>query len=256
MKKTYILPFLFLALGAGKSFAQTQTAKGFAFAEKQTDLMLKEVAEAKKTAKPGLVSPRSVDKGELVMVPSKDWCSGFFPGELWYLYQYTKNPKWLNEAKAYTANIEQEKTNGTTHDMGFKIYCSVGNGYKLTKDPHYKEVIVEAAKTLSTRFNPKVGSIKSWDNRKEWQFPVIIDNMMNLEMLFEASKLSGDKTFYNIAVTHANTTMKNHFREDNSSFHVVAYDPETGAVVHKQTHQGIADASAWARGQAWGLYDS
>jgi rhamnogalacturonyl hydrolase YesR len=254
MKKKHILPLLFLALSAGKGFAQTQTAKAFAFAEKQTDLMLKEVAEAKKTAKPGLVSPRSLDKGELVMVPSKDWCSGFFPGELWYLYQYSKNKKWLNEAKAYTANIEQEKTNGGTHDMGFKIYCSVGNGYKLTKDPHYKEVILEAAKTLSTRFNPTVGCIKSWDNRKDWKFPVIIDNMMNLELLFEASKLSGDPSFYKIAVSHANTTLKNHFRDDNSSFHVIDYDPETGAVLHKQTHQGIADGSAWARGQAWGLY--
>jgi unsaturated chondroitin disaccharide hydrolase len=254
MKKKHILPLLFLAFGAGKGFAQTQTAKAFSFAEKQTDLMLKEVAEAKKTAKPAMASPRSVDKGELVLVPSKDWCSGFFPGELWYLYQYSKNKKWLNEAKAYTANIEQEKTNGSTHDMGFKIYCSVGNGYKLTKDPHYKEVILEAAKTLSTRFNPTVGCIKSWDNRKEWKFPVIIDNMMNLELLFEASKLSGDPSFYKIAVSHANTTLKNHFRDDNSSFHVIDYDPETGAVLHKQTHQGIADGSAWARGQAWGLY--
>jgi hypothetical protein len=254
MKKKYIFPLLFLALSAGKTFAQNEAAKGFAFAEKQTDLLLKETAEAKKTAKPGMVSPRSVEKGELVLVPSKDWCSGFFPGELWYLYQYTKNPKWLNEAKAYTANIEQEKTNGGTHDMGFKIYCSVGNGYKLTKDAHYKEVILEAAKTLATRFNPTVGCIKSWDNRKDWKFPVIIDNMMNLELLFEASKLSHDSSFYKIAVSHANTTMKNHFRDDHSSFHVIDYDPETGKVLHKQTHQGYADNSAWARGQAWGLY--
>lgn len=254
MKKKHILPFLLLALTGAKAMAQNQTAKGFAFAAKQTELMLKEVAEAKKAAKPELVSPRSLEKGELVLVPSKDWCSGFFPGELWFLYQYTKDPKWMTEAKAYTANIEQEKTNGGTHDMGFKVYSSVGNGYKITKDPHYKEVLLEAAKTLSTRFNPTVGAIKSWDNRKNWQFPVIIDNMLNLELLFEASKLSGDKTYYNIAVSHANTTMKNHFREDNSSFHVIDYDPATGKVLHKQTHQGIADGSAWARGQAWGLY--
>lgn len=254
MKKKYILPFLLLALTGAKAIAQDQTAKGFAFAAKQTDLMLKEVAEAKKTAKPDMVSPRSMEKGELVLVPSKDWCSGFFPGELWFLYQYTKDPKWMTEAKAYTANIEQEKTNGGTHDMGFKVYTSVGNGYKLTKDPHYKEVLLEAAKTLATRFNPTVGAIKSWDNRKNWQFPVIIDNMLNLELLFEASKLSGDKTYYNIAVSHANTTMKNHFRDDNSSFHVIDYDPATGKVLHKQTHQGYADGSAWARGQAWGLY--
>ncbi|MES2279285.1 MAG: glycoside hydrolase family 88 protein [Bacteroidota bacterium] len=256
MKKKYILPFLFLALCSANGFAQAPTAnaKAFAFAEKQTNLMLKEVAEAKKTAKPDMVSPRSLEKGELVLIPSKDWCSGFFPGELWYLYQYTKNPKWMAEAKAYTANIEQEKTNGGTHDMGFKVYTSVGNGYKLTKDAHYKEVLLEAAKTLSTRFNPTVGCIKSWDNRKNWKFPVIIDNMLNLELLFEATKLSGDSSFYKIAVSHANTTMKNHFRDDYSSFHVIDYDPETGKVLHKQTHQGYADGSAWARGQAWGLY--
>jgi unsaturated chondroitin disaccharide hydrolase len=254
MRKIKVLLLVLLGLAAGQAFAQTETAKGFAFAEKQTEVLLKETAEAKKTAKANMVSPRSVEKGELVLIPAKDWVSGFFPGELWYLYQYTKNPKWLTEAKAYTANIEQEKTNGGTHDMGFKIYCSVGNGYKLTKDPHYKEAILEAAKTLSTRFNPTVGSIKSWDNRKDWKFPVIIDNMMNLELLFEASKLSGDQSFYKIAVAHANTAMKNHFRDDYSSYHVIDYDPETGKVLHKQTHQGYADASAWARGQAWGLY--
>jgi unsaturated chondroitin disaccharide hydrolase len=252
--KKYIFPILLAGLTTTKTFAQNDAANGFAFAEKQTEILLKEVPEAKKTAKPGMVSPRTVDKGELVLIPSKDWVSGFFPGELWYLYQYTKDPKWMTAAKAYTADIEQEKNNGGTHDMGFKVYTSVGNGYKLTKDAHYKEVLIEAAKTLSTRFNPTVGCIKSWDNRKEWKFPVIIDNMLNLELLFEASKLTGDQSFYKIAVSHANTTMKNHFRDDYSSYHVIDYDPETGKVLHKQTHQGFADASAWARGQAWGLY--
>lgn len=251
----HLLAFLFIGTITTSAFAQTDVPKAFAFAEKQTDVLLKETAAAKaKSGKSNLVSPRALENGELVLVPSKDWCSGFFPGELWYLYQYTHNEKWLKEARAFTANIEPEKTNGGTHDMGFKIYCSVGNGYKLTKDPHYKAVLLEAAKTLATRFNPKVGCIKSWDNRPAWKFPVIIDNMLNLELLFEASKLSGDKTYYKIAVSHANTTMKNHFRADYSSYHVVDYDPETGAVLHKQTHQGYADNSAWARGQAWGLY--
>lgn len=252
--KKHIFPILFLGFITTGAFAQNDAPKAFAFAQKQTTLMLKEVAEAKKTAKPGLVSPRSLEKGELVLVPSKDWCSGFFPGELWYLYQYTKDPKWMEQAKIFTANIEQEKTNGSTHDMGFKLYSSVGNGYKLTHDAHYKEVLLQGAKTLSTRFNPVVGCIRSWDHHTNWKFPVIIDNMINLELLFEATKLSGDSSFYKIAVSHANTTMKNHFRDDYSSFHVVDYDPQTGKVLHKQTHQGYADGSAWARGQAWGLY--
>ncbi len=253
MKKLYIVICL-VAITQFSAFAQNDAAKGFAIAERQTDLMLKEIEQAKAAGKTG-VSPRSLSPtGDLVLVPSKDWCSGFFPGELWYLYNYTNDKKWLELAKTYTSNIEQEKTNGGTHDMGFKIYCSVGNGYRTTKDEHYKEVILEAAKTLATRFDPKVGSIKSWDNRPLWKFPVIIDNMMNLELLFKATKFSGDSSYYKIAVSHANTTMKNHFRADYSSYHLVSYDPETGAVIKKQTWQGYADESAWARGQAWALY--
>jgi uncharacterized protein YyaL (SSP411 family) len=139
--------------------------------------------------------------------------------------------------------------------MGFKIYCSYGTGYGITKDAAYKEVIIQSAKTLSTRFNSTVGCIRSWDHHKEqWGYPVIIDNMMNLELLFAATRLTGDSSYYKIAVSHANTTMKNHFRADYSSYHVVDYDTLTGKVVKRQTHQGYADESAWARGQAWGLY--
>jgi rhamnogalacturonyl hydrolase YesR len=193
--------------------------------------------------------------GNLKLVNSRDWTSGFFPGDLWFLYEYTGKKEWKQQAESFTANIEREKTNGGTHDMGFKIYCSVGNGYRLTKDPHYKEVLIESAKTLSTRFNKKAGVIRSWDHHKEqWAYPVIIDNMMNLELLFAATKLTGDSSFYKIAVTHANTTMKNHYRPDNSSYHVVDYDTATGNIRAKQTAQGYADESAWARGQSWGLY--
>lgn len=235
--------------------AQVSIPKIFASAEKQTDLMVREINKARAADKPGLVSPRTLDEhGNLALVASKDWCSGFFPGELWYLYEFTGNEKWRNLAETFTGNIEQEKTNGSTHDMGFKVYCSVGNAYRLTKNAHDKDVIIDAAKTLASRFNPTVGCIKSWDNRKNWQFPVIIDNMLNLELLFAATRLTGDSSYYKIAVSHALTTMKNHFRPDYSSFHVVNYEPVTGAVLHKQTHQGYADGSAWSRGQAWGLY--
>jgi unsaturated chondroitin disaccharide hydrolase len=256
MKTKYFIALALLNLLAINAFSQTDVAKAFSFAEKQTTLLLKEVDHNKTdTGKTHLVSPRSLNAdGKLVMIPSKDWCSGFFPGELWFLYEYSKDKAWMELAKKFTANIEGEKTNGVTHDMGFKIYNSVGNGYRLTKDQHYKDVIIEGAKTLSTRFNPVVGSIKSWDNRKQWKFPVIIDNMLNLELLFEATRLTGDSSYYKIAVVHANTAMKNHFRADYSSYHVIDYDPETGKVLHKQTHQGYADESAWARGQAWGLY--
>jgi rhamnogalacturonyl hydrolase YesR len=227
----------------------------FSDAEKQTKLALQEIPKAKKD-KPDLVSPRTLDStGNLKLVNSRDWTSGFFPGILWSLYEYTGNKEWKQHAENFTTNIEREKTNGGTHDMGFKVYCSFGTGFRLTKDQHYKEVIIESAKTLSTRFNDKAGVIRSWDHHKEqWAYPVIIDNMMNLELLFAATKLTGDSSFYKIAVTHANTTMKNHFRPDNSSYHVVDYDTATGNVRAKQTAQGYADESAWARGQSWGLY--
>lgn len=254
--KRQILPLLLMSGITTGISAQDISSKAFQFAEHQTKLLLAETAAAKKELnKPNLLSPRTLDKnGKLVLVSSKDWCSGFFAGNLLFLYEYSGDKSWLERSEPFVAGMEGEKTDGGTHDMGFKLYNSVGNAYRLTHEQKYKDDIIQAAKTLITRFNPTIGCIKSWDNRREWKFPVIIDNMMNLELLFEATKLSGDSSFYKVAVTHANTTLKNHFRADNSSYHVIDYDPETGKVLHKQTLQGFADSSAWARGQAWGLY--
>ena len=245
-----------LALLQTAAFAQkVDIKKAFNHAEKQTSVMLQEVEKVKNPAKPDVIFPRTLDNGNLKLVASRDWTSGFFPGVLWFLYEYTGNAEWQKQARKFTADMEKEKLNGTTHDMGFKVYCSVGTGLRLTGDPHYKEVVIQSAKTLATRFNPKTGVILSWDHsRDKWVNPVIIDNMMNLELLFEATKLTGDSTFYRIAVSHANTTMKNHFRPDYSSYHVIDYDPQTGAVLKKNTHQGYSHESAWARGQGWAVY--
>lgn len=236
------------------SFGQkVNVAKEFKYAEEQTNYML----EALKTAdtSKGQFSPRTFENGKLKLVNSKDWTSGFFPGILWFLFDYTKDEKWKKQAEIFTAKMEKEQYNKTTHDLGFMIYCSVGNGYRLTNNENYKNVIIQAAKSLSTRFNAKAGVIRSWDhNQDRWKYPVIIDNMMNLELLFNATKLTGDSSFYKIAVSHANHTMINHFRPNYSSYHVVDYNPETGEVIQKNTAQGYSDASAWARGQAWGLY--
>jgi len=236
------------------SFAQkVDVSKQFKYAEEQTNYMLQAVKTAD-TSK-GKFSPRTFENGQLKLVASGDWTSGFFPGILWFLYDYTKDQKWKTQAELYTAKVEKEQYNTGTHDLGFMVYCSAGNAYRLTKSEHYKQVIIQAAKSLSKRFNPKAGVIKSWDHSQDrWKYPVIIDNMMNLELLFEATKLTGDSSFYKIAVSHANHTILNHFRPDYSSYHVVDYDPETGAVRQKNTAQGYSDASAWARGQAWGLY--
>ncbi|GAB4001954.1 glycoside hydrolase family 88 protein [Spirosoma daeguense] len=231
----------------------------FKQAEQQTQLLLTDVATASQAASgksPAQVSPRALNaSGELQLVPARDWTSGFFAGELWYLYEYTGQKSWADQARIYTAKLENEKMNAGTHDMGFKLYCSYGNGYRLTRDNTYREVIIQGAKTLIKRFKPAAGIIRSWDHHKDvWQCPVIIDNMMNLELLFAATRLTGDSTYYKIAVTHARTTMKNHYRSDNSSYHVIDYDTLTGNVLKKNTHQGYSHESAWARGQAWGLY--
>lgn len=187
--------------------------------------------------------------------PSQDWTSGFLPGNFWYLYRLTGNEVFKDKAAEWTQFIEKEKYNDGTHDMGFKVFCSFGNGYQITGNERYKRTIIESAKTLSTRFNENIGCIRSWDwNRDVWEYPVIIDNMMNLELLFEATRMSKDSSFHKIAIKHANTTLKNHFRADNSSFHVVVYDSISGKVKDKVTHQGYSNKSAWSRGQAWGIY--
>ena len=234
----------------------TKIDNAMARANEQLRYALKCTAEARKTAKGDRITPRSIGKdGNLVLVGPKDWCSGFFAGTLWQMYQYSHEQYWRENAVSNTWLIESAKWHRGTHDLGFMIGDSFGKAYQLTKEQSYRDVMLQAARTLCTRFSPKVGCIRSWDhNADKWKFPVIIDNMMNLEMLFEAYQLTGDKSFYDIAVSHANITMKNHFRDDYSSFHVVDYDPVTGAVRSRVTHQGYSDGSFWSRGQGWALY--
>lgn len=181
------------------------------------------------------------------------WCSGFYPGSLLYIYEQTKDQATLTEANRILKVLEKEKFNTSTHDLGFMMFCSFGNAKDIYPKPEYKDILIQSAKSLASRFDPKVGCIKSWDSNKN-EYLVIIDNMMNLELLFWATKVTGDSSYYKIAVTHANTTMKNHFRPDYSSYHVINYNATTGEVQQKRTAQGFADESAWARGQAWGLY--
>lgn len=234
----------------------TKLDNAMANADEQLHYALKCTSEARKTAKGNKVNPRSIDKeGNLVLVGPKDWCSGFFAGTLWQMYQYSHMQFWRENAVSNTWLIESAKWHKGTHDLGFMIGDSFGKAYQLTGEQSYRDVMLQAARTLCTRYSPKVGCIRSWDhNADRWTFPVIIDNMMNLEILFEAYKLTGDKSFYDIAVSHANVTMKNHFRDDYSSYHVVDYDPVTGTVRSRVTHQGYSDDSFWSRGQGWALY--
>ncbi|MEP6465422.1 MAG: glucuronyl hydrolase [Parafilimonas sp.] len=181
------------------------------------------------------------------------WCSGFYAGSLLYIYEQTKDTVLYNEALRMLALLSKEQYNTTTHDLGFMMYCSFGNAFRLNSNNQWKQILLNSAKSLASRFNPTVGCIRSW-NAKPSDFLVIIDNMMNLELLFWATHETGDSSFYNIAVTHANTTMMHHFRNDYSSYHIVNYNPQTGAVQQRKTAQGASDSSAWARGQSWGLY--
>lgn len=234
----------------------TKLDNAMANADEQLHYALKCTSEARKTAKGNKVNPRSIDKdGNLVLVGPKDWCSVFFAGTLWQMYQYSHMQFWRENAVSNTWLIESAKWYKGTHDLGFMIGDSFGKAYQLTGEQSYRDVMLQAARTLCTRYSPKVGCIRSWDhNADRWTFPVIIDNMMNLEILFEAYKLTGDKSFYDIAVSHANVTIKNHFRDDYSSYHVVDYDPVTGTVRSRVTHQGYSDDSFWSRGQGWALY--
>ena len=181
------------------------------------------------------------------------WCSGFYPGSLFYLFEQTKDSALYHEATRMLGLLEKEQYNTGTHDLGFMMFCSFGNAFRIAPADAYRQIIINSAKSLSTRFSPVTGCIRSWNSTAPG-FLVIIDNMMNLELLFEATRLSGDSSFYKIAVAHANTTMKNHFRTDHSSWHVLDYDERTGTILSKRTAQGYSNESAWARGQAWGLY--
>ncbi len=255
MKKNVYVSLLLLAASV-TGFSQARPGAGFI---KSIDKALSESAEQYKVFQKEL-SPEAFPKSfnaktdSLVTSNSSWWCSGFYPGTLLYLYEQTKKTELLTEADRIMNVLAKEQYNKGTHDLGFMMYCSFGNANRINPSEAYKQILINSAKSLSTRFDPKIGCIKSWNSKDPTDFLVIIDNMMNLELLFWATRTTGDSSFYKIAVTHANTTMKNHFRPDNSSYHVVNYNAETGGIKQKKTAQGYADESAWARGQSWGLY--
>lgn len=226
------------------------------FSTRQYSLMLQQIGREGKVR-----IPKTIDKlGRMVYIPIDDWCSGFFPGSLCYLYQLTNDKSWLVQSKRFTEALDSIQYLTWHHDVGFMIGSSYLNIYRLNPNKAYKKAIIQTAKSLCTRFRKKAGVIQSWNvdrgwqSKRGWTCPVIIDNMMNLELLFEATRLSGDSTYWKVAVSHANKTLENQFRKDGSCYHVVDYDPNNGAVLHRQTAQGYADNSAWARGQAWAVY--
>lgn len=207
--------------------------------------------------------PRStLPDGKWEMRTVTQWTSGFFGGTLWYMYQHTKDPQWKQLAEKWTwgGNLASSAKRTNTHDIGFLVHDSFGRGWLLTGEQRYKDVILEGSRSLVTRYNPAVKAIKSWDTegqttrRGQWKYPVIVDNLMNLEMLFWAAKNGGDAAWGQLAETHALTSAKHHIRADGTTGHVALFDPVTGASQGLVTWQGHSDSSAWSRGQAWAIH--
>ena len=231
-----------------KAVEPAWVTKAYETAEAQSEMMYKRVqAEGK--------LPRSIQRG---LQDPQDWCVGFFPGTMWLLYAHTGDSIWAARARQGCEMIAGERFNAFDHDLGFKMQCSFGTGLSLVPDKEYEEILYRSARTLASRYNPRVGLIQSWeaDTARDWKFPVIIDNMMNLELLMEAYKQSGDSTLRDIALAHADKTMRCHYRPNMTCPHVVDYDPLTGEVRKFDWNNGSDDVnvSTWGRGQSWGLY--
>lgn len=247
-----------LGVGHAQDSEKAFIKENMNFAAEQYRLMLKTPAQGKdgKGVMPhSMRKDGTVSKGSIYL-----WTSGFFPGSLWYISEYLGDKALQDSALVYTQKMEPVKTFTDNHDIGFMMYCSYGNANRFEPKPEYKDILVESARSLCTRFRPKAGVIQSWNGFRSWHgdkvydFPVIIDNMMNLELLFYASRVTGDDSFRKVAIRHAENTMKNAVRPDYSCYHIVYYDKETGKPIKGETSQGWSDNSAWSRGQSWGIY--
>ncbi|MBL0745796.1 glycoside hydrolase family 88 protein [Chryseolinea lacunae] len=260
LKRLVFLCGFFGLMTACTTPARQQSAGDIAWFEKAVRLSEERMRRAATVMQPGTY-PRSMwPDGEVRCVKAQDWTSGFFPGSLWYMYELSGDSYFKGKAIMFTQGLDSIQYATNTHDLGFIINNSFGNGFRLTQDSSWQHVLLNSARSLSSRYSTTVGGIKSWDNEirsvknDAFNFPIIIDNMMNLELLLKAFHATGDSSFYHIATSHADLTIRNHFRDDGSSYHVIDYDSLTGIVKRRLTHQGFSDESAWARGQAWGLY--
>ena len=246
-----------LATGAAGGDAPLRSAsQDFSHAELVRDFTIaaQHLTHTTATLTPDEYPVRSDANGTWVVGDSSGWTSGFLPGALWLMYERTTDPAWRAAAERWQAGLEGEKTNTSTHDVGFMLFNSFGSGYRLTGDDAYRQVVLTAAQSLATRYSPRVGSVRSWWGVHEPVFTVIIDNMMNLELLFWAAKHGGDTAWYDMALSHALNSMRDHVRPDGSTYHVVDYSARTGQVIARRTHQGYSDMSTWSRGQAWAVY--
>lgn len=241
---------------AGSGNFTREAEKGLGYCAGQTERTLAQISPAG-----CMMSPKNIAPGDstwnLYPVSKELWTEGFWPGILWYDYEYTGDSKILEAAEKYTEALGfLSGIPAYDHDLGFIIFCSYGNGYRLTGKEEYRKVILETADRLASLYNPAVGTILSWPREVEnfGGHNTIMDNMINLEMLFWAAENGGRPEYADIARSHADTTMKYNFRPDGTSYHVAVYDPVSGKHIRSCTHQGYSDDSMWARGQAWGIY--
>ncbi|PQV48956.1 unsaturated chondroitin disaccharide hydrolase [Jejuia pallidilutea] len=249
--------FLMLACNSTKKEVSADKISGLQTSKVLQSNVVK-LKEVVKTLSDADSFPRNIkkDKTDWDFVGVEDWCSGFWPGVLWYAYEASNDPEMKAEAMRFTAPLKTiAYSSARNHDIGFMVYCSYGNGYRLTGNEAYKDVLLSAADTLATLYSPKVGTILSWPSQMhKFKYNTIIDNMMNLELLFWAAKNGGDTSLHDIAVSHAQQTMEHIVRKDSAVYHVGSFDEDTGEFLKGYTHQGYADESMWARGQGWGVY--
>ena len=254
MKRKLYVAVLGMSLLTACSIPKTDAPEWFENAVKTSNSQLLYMAEQLKDVPDTACFPRSTKPdGSYRLENAKDWTSGFYPGSMWLAYELTGDEILAEEARKYTNRLEDIQYYTGNHDIGFMMYCSYGQALRLKPEPKDKQTLVNSSESLCVRFSPEVGLIRSWDFG-EWSYPVIIDNMMNLEMLFWASEQTGNSKYQDIAIAHADKTLKNHFRDNMTSYHVVSYSVPSGKVESKETFQGYSDSSAWARGQAWGVY--
>lgn len=254
MKRKLYVAVLGVSLLTACSIPKADAPEWFENAVKISNSQLLYMAEQLKDVPDTACFPRSTKPdGSYRLENAKDWTSGFYPGSMWLAYELTGDEALAEEARKYTNRLEDIQYYTGNHDIGFMMYCSYGQALRLKPEPKDKQILINSSESLCARFSPEVGLIRSWDFG-DWSYPVIIDNMMNLEMLFWASEQTGNSKYQDIAIAHADKTLKNHFRDNMTSYHVVSYSVPSGKVESKGTFQGYSDSSAWARGQAWGVY--
>ncbi|MDY7229506.1 glycoside hydrolase family 88 protein [Hyalangium rubrum] len=239
-----------LAVGPAWALEDAAIDQALRFSQQQ-------LAQSDASLRPGTYPKSTLPGGTWRTVPATDmigWVQGFFPGSLWSLYELTGDAAWRTRAEAWTRPLEVQRFNRQTHDLGFKFMPSYGAAYRLTGQAEFKDVLLSAAESLASRYDSRVGIIDCCDWNPDWRLPLVVDTMVNLELLFWASRNGGRPEWNDMALQHALTTLEDLVRPDGSTFHVVDYEPGTGAIRFRKTFQGHADDSTWTRGQAWAMY--